>query len=628
MDARNLICANCAANITGQLYVVCTTCKQAYDLTCANIPEDAYHHRHKESWVCSQCKAGKHPPIGISSSSPDLETVPHPPSRDTADVNDISVIRQIVQLETTDLLQERLAAMISSAVTSQITPIIDNSMGKISERVAKIEFKIISLEAGRRRSVDPQITNPTIYIPTAEPLCPSPLCIPSVYEEEVYENGTIMSFREIGIYREDSFGGVRIMVRDELKSIMDQRITNMISLAVVDQIAPIMQISIGNLEGRIAAIEDKLKLLESSRRRNSIQTSSKADPRASSYPQTGFNSRANPEASNLQTGTSSRADPGALNPQTGTSPRTNPGTSTPQTGTSSKVDAGTSTSQTGTSSTIDPGASHSPSTSQNREKQNLEYKAPNDTSTNTDDSPYVDEVRAIIRDELSNVLTESLTKSISKAITDQIAPAIENSFGKLSGRVATIEERINTLESTPRVANGNVPGELRIAPQVSSDRHDGLDHLKNTSRINKEKLKSANTVSEDKHNSPGKLGTAPQVTSSRHDGLDHLKNTSQIDKGKLKSATTVSDDKDNGPSKLRSASRGNVEKMDDLGHLKDSRVNAENDAGVSDVEESNDSGETGDDIKNDGSSETELDEKHSPNELENSPRVDVDEEKK
>lgn len=547
MDVPKLICAKCAANIAGQLYVVCSTCKQAYDLVCANIPEDTYHHRQKVTWVCGDCKAGKHPPISVSSRSEalDLESVPNPPCanniRNTEGTHDIEVIRQIVLHETMDLLQERLAALISCTVTSQITPIMENSVGIINDRVALIEVKITSLESGQRRSVEHQNVNPAnTYTSTRE--CPSPSCIPPVYEEEVFESGTIISFREPEIDRDDSFGGIRIIVRDELTNIMDQNVTNIISLAVVDQIAPIIQISIGDIDGRITAIEDKIKLLENSRRRNSKQNSSRADTGAA-YPQSGFNSRANPGASNLQTGTSSRADPA---------------TSKSQIESKSRASVG-SPSRSTTSSSPDS------EEIQNRQKQ----KVPNDISTNTDDSLYVDDIRTIIRDELSNILTDRLEKTVSKAIAEEIAPTIEKSFGKLNERVATIEERINKLASTPRVSVDieNVPQVLKTALQAITDIHDGLDHLKNTSGIS-------------------------------------------IDERKLNNSTRNSDNKDNGLRNLRSAS-GN--KVNDSGEIKSSprnSVDAEDNSGESIVDESNVSRETGVDEKND-SSESDAKEKKS-----------------
>lgn len=503
MDAQKLQCAKCAASIAGQLYVVCTTCKQAYDLACANIPEDTYHHRHKETWVCDDCKAGKHPPTGVCS-SPDLQSVPHPPCAenvtDSADINNIDLIRQIVYLETTDLLQRRLAAMISGAVTSLIIPIIDNSMGKISDQVAKIEVKMTSLETGQRHSVVTQNSNPAITN-TNTKKCVSSLFVPVIFEEEVSKSGTVTFFRGTEIHRDDNFGSIRIFVRNELTSIMDERVTNMISLAVADQITPIIQISIGNLDGKIAALEDKLKLLERSHRR--IQTSSKPDPTVS-YAQTG--ATANPRASNLQTGTSSRATPGTSHPRT----------------------------ETRSSST-----SHSPSTDHNEKKQNLGHKTPPNTS-NTDDSLYVDDVRTIIRDELSNVLNERLTKTINKAIAEQIAPAIESSFTKLSGRVAKIEERINKLESTPRlsVENGNVSRALNISAEAFSEKRDGLDHEKGTSKINidKETFKSTTAVSDNNDNDPGKLGSSSRVNVDKMDDRRKLKSAPKVSVVKINSS--------------------------------------------------------------------------------------------
>lgn len=595
MDAQKLICANCAANIAGQLYVVCMTCKQVYDMSCANIPEDTYHRRKKESWVCDHCKAGEQRPIAVSSrSSPDLQSVPQPPRAEnvtnTEDINDINVIRQIIYFETTDLLQGHLVAMISSAVNSQIAPIVENCMGNISERIANIEIQIISLETGRRHIAYPQNANPVnTYISTRE--CPTPLCIPPIYENEIYESGK--SFRETEVPRDDGFGGIRIIIRDELKSIMDERVSNMISLAVVDQIAPIMQICIGNLEGRIIALEDKLQLLETSRRRT--QTRKKTRPKV--------------EIENSQTGN-----------------RANPGMSKPQTGTNSKVDG--------------PGTSHSPSAGHNQETQNLGLKAPHDaTTTNTDNSLCIDEVRTLVRDELSNVLNERLTKTISKAIAEQIAPAIESSFGKLSGRVATIEERINRLESAPGINfdSKNIPGELKIAPQASSEKRDGLDHVKSVDNTNiPGQLKIAPQANSDKRdgldhvksidnmNIPGQLKIVPQANSAKLDGLDHVKSTSQIniDKEKFKNSTAVSGDKDNGPGKLKSSYQINIDKTYDPSKLKSTtqvsvdKMNSPDQLKASQVsiDEDVDSIESG------------VDEKSSSSALENSPEENVSQE--
>lgn len=562
MDGRKFICANCAADLTGKLYVVCLTCKQAYDLACANIPENIYHHRQNEAWICDHCKAGEHPPIDVGSkSSPDLQSVPQSSRAktvtDTGDTKDIDVIRQIVRLETGDLLQGRLVAMISGAVNSQISPVIENCMGNISDRVAKIEIEITALE-----NAEPQNANSAnTCISIRE--CPTPLCISPVYEEEVYKSGIVMSSKEAEILENDNFGEIRIIVRDELTSIMDDRVTNIISLAVVDQITPIMQIYIGNLEGIITVFEDKLKLLETSRRRRRSQTSSRAHPRVS-YPQSKNSSRANPSTSNLPTEARFKVN--------------------------------------------DPGTSHSSSADHYQEKPNIGVEASHGTTTNIDDDPlYVDEVRTIIRDELSNVLNDRLTKTISKAIAEQVTPAIETSFRKLSERVATIEDRINQLET---IDNGNTPDELRVAPRVNIDKRDGLDHVKSVDNIN----------------IPEEVKMASQTNSVKRDGLDHVNSTSQF-----KSTTAVSDNKD-GPSKLKSTSQINADKVNNLSELKSASrasVNKVNDPDEfkaprlgSDAE--NDSSESGVDEKSD-SNESNAEEKSSSSELEKSPAENVDE---
>ncbi|XP_052752645.1 uncharacterized protein LOC128201152 [Galleria mellonella] len=60
MASKKISCAGCLNIIMGKLYLKCHTCRDIYDLSCANVSEKRFNNNmtkeHKQAWVCPACR--------------------------------------------------------------------------------------------------------------------------------------------------------------------------------------------------------------------------------------------------------------------------------------------------------------------------------------------------------------------------------------------------------------------------------------------------------------------------------------------------------------------------------------------------------------------------------------------
>ncbi|CAG9137991.1 unnamed protein product [Plutella xylostella] len=146
-------CAGCRASIGKSEHIKCSTCKLAYDLTCANVSIQRYRimtREHKANWKCDQCRSSQ--PKTDNSNTP-----LRPPTTVSQDVNNVTqrarptavaptsggAVSPSSSLSTKDL-REVIREEIRSALKSTLGEgaSLVNKVDHISEKVSHFEASL------------------------------------------------------------------------------------------------------------------------------------------------------------------------------------------------------------------------------------------------------------------------------------------------------------------------------------------------------------------------------------------------------------------------------------------------------------------------------------------------------